>query len=85
MLNPKQASVNAFVGTVIDLRRLLLGGGEGAAPAACMHWKAHSMGCHLMLGLVERAHWAKEPLASLFARVTRQHTQRSHLFFLCLC
>ena len=85
----RKASVNAFMGTMVNLRRLLdeaassisslhggdstgVSGGSSAASSSFsvqMHWKVHSMGSHLMLGLVERAHWAKEPLSKLFAKV----------------
>ena len=82
-----KASVNAFMGTMVNLRRLfdeadssLQGGdssesGSGSTASSVsrfsvqMHWKVHSMGSHLMLGLVERAHWAKEPLSKLFSKV----------------
>jgi hypothetical protein len=75
-----QASVNAFVGTVVDLRRVLdsaADANEDHRQAVRMHWKAHSMGCHLMLGLVERLHWSKEPLRNLFARVRGPRTHRA--------
>jgi hypothetical protein len=75
-----QASVNAFVGTVVDLRRVLdsaTEANEDHRQAVRMHWKAHSMGCHLTLGLVERLHWAKEPLRNLFARVRGPPTVQS--------
>ncbi|CAN0317232.1 unnamed protein product [Discosporangium mesarthrocarpum] len=57
------ASIFRFLEAALDIRDAVTAGGKP------IFWKAHSMGCYLLLNIVDRLRWKGEDLRHVFGRV----------------